>query len=233
MTRIAICLLAALLALSVCANAAPPERKDGNYIFGTSLIIHTSKQVGDNNMNYWSNSLPLEYMYSAYEIVKKVNAAREARGVSDRVDVTRYPIGVGMESPVDDGFDYNIDFAGMSPEDVEVVLAAFPLTGAFSDSRLSLKPVNQGYYYGNSTDGETAVMSIPGGSLSFSIQQSGAEMEQLAADQVKAVFGETASYDFSWSVYKPVNGPRNLSVNLTVYLDPSQVPVYPADYHGE
>jgi hypothetical protein len=237
MMRIAVFACLCLAALSLSARAADIERKDGNFIFGTSLILHTSKQVGDNNMNYWSNLLPLEYMYSTYEIVKVVNAARAQRGISEQVDVKRYPIQVGMENVLADGYEYNIDFAGMSPEDVAVVVEAFPFTGPFSDARLRVQPVNTGYYYGNSLDGESLTMDLPGGSLSFNLSQSGSQIEALVAEKVKAIFGEGASYDFSWSVYKPVNGMRNLNANLTVYLDASQIPSGPIpmdmEYRGE
>jgi hypothetical protein len=139
-----------------------------------------------------------------------------------------------MQTVVEGGYEYDINFNQMSPEDAEVVLAAFPFTGAFSDAQLRVQPVNTGYYYGNSTDGENVSLSLPGGSLSLSYAMSGAQIEALVAEKVLALFGVEAAYDFSWSVYKPQSGLRSLSANLTVYLDPSQVQVYPGEpYHGE
>ena len=77
-------------------GAGSSSAKDANaYVFGTSLVLTSPKQLADPNKGFWGDALPTAYNFSQGSIVDAVNAARKARGETEMVDVKNYPINIG------------------------------------------------------------------------------------------------------------------------------------------
>src|SRR5438046_1393097 len=96
--RIASAALALVFILST-AQAALAAASADDYVFGTSLVLVSPKQLMDpNNANgWWADLLPTTYNYSVGTLVDAVNAARQARGEKEMVDVKSYPVNIGSE----------------------------------------------------------------------------------------------------------------------------------------
>jgi hypothetical protein len=223
--------LSAFLVLTASARADEP-----NYSLGTSLVLFSPTQITSPNYGWWGDLLPLDYSYGMINLVNAVNESRKQRGVSDMVDVKTYPIAVGGEMQVEGGFEYNIDFNKMSPEDVNAVLAAFPLTGKLSDLKQTLRPVNYGYYYASSYDGSPAVMDIGGEKISITWGESYEAVWNKVNAVLGRVFGASTTFDLGMNQYSSANSDsRNLDVNVSVYLNGSSpgMPGTPRPYEGE
>jgi hypothetical protein len=219
MTRI----LALLCILSLMAGMIQPAVADSEadpaYVFGTTLVLHSTRQLADPNKTWWGDLLPMEYRFSIGSIVDAVNKARALRGQTVMVDVTTYPINVGGEFSVDGGWEYTIDFQKMFPQDVEVVLEKFPLTGVFADLKRDVRPVRVGYFWANNQLGEEVKLELPGFDLVVSPDEGFGVVRERIAELLTAQFAGRAKFDLSMNRYSAASGYQSFDVSITVYLD--------------
>lgn len=235
MKRLMFTTLLALLAMTaVMARPADADEAD-MYVFGTKFVLTSPRQLVDPNTGWWADLLPTEYSYSIGTIVSAVNEARKARGVSEMIDVKTYPVSVGGEMPAGKDYEYNIDFMRMTPEDVQVVLEKFPLTGKLSDLPHELRPIGVGYFYANTTQpGGSLALDLAGQKLAISPDASFTSVQQMVADALAARFAGRAKFDLSLNRYTAATGTNSFDVNVTVYLDGAENnPGYAAPYDGE
>ena len=122
----------AVLVLSAAALALPvlswgQELEDEDYVkqfFGTTLLLTSEQPLGDETI-YWTELLPEDLLYGSGFIAGVVNSHRisiddpNLINSSDEVVLTNWE-----ELPVDEGFQYSIDFIGLRPSEVELVLGA-------------------------------------------------------------------------------------------------------------
>jgi hypothetical protein len=228
---------AVLLLAAVLFTAGPASAEEADmYVFGTKLVLTSPRQLMDPNSGWWADLLPTEYSYSIGSIVAAVNAAREARGVTEKIDVKTYPISIGGETPVSGGYEYNIDFARMTPADVDVVLAQFPLTGKLSDLPRDIRPIGIGYFYANTTEPNgTLALALAGSNVSIDAGHSFNTVHDMIAQVLQQRFGDRAKFDLSLNRYSSAMGTSSFDVNVTVYLDGAeQSPQYmPMESEGE
>jgi hypothetical protein len=236
MKRLTSAVVLATLLLATAATSRPALADEADmFVFGTRLVLTSPRQLADPNSGWWAEILPMEYNYAPGTLIKAVNTARAARGMQEMVAYKDYPIQLGGETPVGNGFEYNIDFMHMSPEDVNVILAQFPLTGVLSDLKTEMRPVGIGYYYANSTEpGGSIKLSLPGQALQISADDSFVSVQKMVADALAARFAGRAKFDLSLSRYTAALGTSSFDVNVTVYLDGAENNAgYPAPYEGE
>ena len=217
MIRICAALCAAVLVTTsfhVQARAAD----EGNYMLGTQLILTSASQVTPLNQGWWADQLPPDYSYGIINLVNAVNASRQARGISTMIDVKTYPIAVGGEIQVEGGWEYNIDFNRMTPEDVQAVLAAYPLSGKLADTKISYRPMSYGYFYGHGDNGADAVLTWEGESISVSWGESFDSVNSKISAMVKRLAPD-ATYDLSLNQFMPANGNKSLDVSVSIYLN--------------
>jgi hypothetical protein len=223
-------------ALLAVALSAPVSAQDDprDYLLGTQLIIKSPIQLTDPNMGWWAELLPMEYNYAQGTIIKVVNEARVARGVTEMIDYKSYPIGIGGEMPADRGYEYNIDFNKLTPADVEVVLANFPFSGVLSDLQQELRPIKTGWFNANGPEG-TATLTIFGESETFTRDDSFNTARQKADALLTRVFGHSVPFDMSFNNYFSLGGYSSLDISLTVYLEgyDQGMPGFPRPYEGE
>lgn len=211
--------LAVMLAGFTAAPAAADEEQDNTYVFGTTLVLHSPRQLADPAKAWWGDLLPTAYRYSIGSIVDAVNAARMARGETVMVDVSTYPINIGGEFSSNGGWEYRIDFQKMYPADVEVVLTQFPMTGIFADLKRELRPVRIGYFWGNDPEGEQVTIALPGMDFVVNPEEGFSLIKERLAELLSAQFGGRARFDLGLNRYSAAMGHESLDVNITIYLD--------------
>jgi hypothetical protein len=219
MTRCAVCGLMAAFILT-CALALPASAED-NYIFGTSLVFTSPASITPKN-GYWGDLLPKKYNFSQGSIVDAINAARAARGNKTEVDIALYPIVIGSETQKGNTWEYNIDFLQMLPEDVEVALKKFPMTGKLAELKHSYRPVSIGYFSGTSADGgESVLVNVLGQSLNFNKDNSFSQIYDAVARALVPRLGADVKFDLSVNHYRTVTtgGTGSFDIYVTVYLN--------------
>ena len=219
LVRIRLTVLMLLIAAVLPRPAHAAE--DSDYAFGTKLVIISTQQISMPNYGWWAEKLPMEYSYAVGTIIKTVNEARSARGNPQVIDYKTYPIQIGGELQTDKGWEYNIDFQHMLPEDIDVILAAYPLVGELSDLQTELRPVSTGYFYVSSQDASPVTLDLPGGSLTVEA----ADGFNATWDRVNAAleqyFGREVKFDLSMNRYRGAAGYNNFDLNVTIYMDDS------------
>jgi hypothetical protein len=218
MKPVLLSLLSAVVIAATLALPALAQEDPRDYLLGTQLVLKSGAQLSYPETNWWAELLPMEYQYAQGSIIKAVNEARAARGVSEMIAYNSYPIMIGSEMQVGSGWEYNIDFARMTPEDVAVVQAAFPFTGALSDLQQELRPFRVGWFNASSPEGN-AVLTIFGQSETFTRDDSFNTARTKAAGLLERAFGSPLKFDFGFNCYYSEGGYNSLDVNLTVYLD--------------
>jgi hypothetical protein len=232
MRLIAVIALVASVVFSVHSRVSA---QDANYSLGTTLVLFSPTQVVEGNMGWWGDLLPLDYSYGMLNLVNAANAGRQQRGVAEMIDVKTYPIAVGGEIQVEGGYEYNIDFNKMTPDDVQAVIAAYPFTGKLSDLEWSLRPVNYGYYYASSYDGGPAVLTIGPENISVNWGDSYESVWGRVNEVLGRVFGASTTFDLGINQYSSAGSDsRNLDINVSIYLNGSSgFPGQPRPYEGE
>lgn len=222
MIRIFSALFAAVVLLASLQGQARAA-DEPNYMLGTQLIMFSASQLTQPNQGWWADMLPADYSYGLINLVNAANESRKARGISTMIDVKTYPVAVGGEIQVEGGWEYNIDFNRMTPEDVQAVLAAYPLSGKLADTKISYRPMSYGYFYGHGDNGADAVLSWEGQSINVSWGES---FDSVQA-KVKAMLDRLApgaTFDLSMSQYMPAAGNKSLDVNVSIYLNGATSP---------
>ena len=215
--------LAAILAIALILPR-PGLADDGNdYAFGTKLVIISPQQISMPNYGWWADKLPMEYSYAIGTIIKTVNEARLARGNSMVIDYKTYPIQVGSELQTDKGWEYSIDFQHMTPTDLDVILAAFPLEGELSDLATEIRPVSTGYFYVSSQDGSPVTLDLPGGSMTVEASDGFNATWDRVSSALQGYFGREVKFDLSMNRYRGAAGYNNFDLNVTIYMDESYV----------
>jgi hypothetical protein len=236
MKRLIVAIAAALTIASQLAAVPAHAAEADMYVFGTSLVLTSPRQLTDPNTGWWAELLPMEYSYASGSIVKAVNAARAARGVKEMIDYKLYPVSIGGETAVDGGYEYNIDFQRMTPDDVAAVQAQFPLQGVLGDLKTELRPLRIGYFNTDNmqSGGTTLTLDMLGQKLVFSDSDSFASARDKVANAVAAYFGDRAKIDFSYSrTTGAAAGMESASIYVTIYLDGAES-MYPGgQYEGE
>jgi hypothetical protein len=221
-----------LLAVSQLLLARPALAADGDYVFGTSLVITSPSSLTPHNGS-WDDQLPKAYRFSQGSIIDEINRARAARGNKTEVDVAAYPIVVGAEVGKDGKFEYSIDFQQMLPEDIDVALKKFPLTGKLAALPHAYRPIAIGYFNGDSTDGGASVtVTVLGKALSFNTSDSYSHIREAVASELAQRFKDRAKFDLSINNFQTVvpNSPSSFSIYVTVYLDGAEKTM---NYGGE
>ena len=218
--RFAVLLVTAVL-FGLAGSALAQDDADPKYIFGTRYVLISPSNMSGPNYAWWGDKLPMEYTHAVGTIVKTVNEARKARGNNEVIDYKTYPVNVGGEMQKGENWEYYIDFQKMSPQDVAVVLAAFPMEGALADLKTEMRPVGTGYFYQSSQEGGPVTVSLPGGDMTF---ESSTDFEAAwdAVDaQLTEYFGSSVKFDMGLNRYKGAAGYNSFDVNITIYMDDS------------
>lgn len=226
MRRILALLATAFAALAlVHSTALAADKEEGNYMLGSQLVITSASQLVEPARGWWADLLPLDYNFGQLNLVNAVNASRKARGVTTMIDVKNYPIAVGGEMQVEGGWDYTIDFNRMSPEDVDAVLAAFPMSGKLADTRMRVRPLNYGYVYAHSDNGNPAELVWEGQTISVAWGESFDSVYGKVSSMLKSLAPD-ASFDLSLNQYLPANGVKSMDVSVSVYLNGATSPPF-------
>ncbi|MEZ5338077.1 MAG: hypothetical protein R3F46_07390 [bacterium] len=214
------------------SGARAQEDSGRDYIFGTRLVIISPNNLSGPNYAWWGDKLPMPYTHAVGWIVQIVNEARAERGNNEVVNYREYPVSINGEIQKGDSWEYYIDFMKMSPEDVQVVLDQFPMEGAMADLRTEIRPVSMGNYYGNSQEGGSVSLALPGGDMQFSPQVSYDENWNRVSQRLTDYFGREVKFDMSMNRYKAANGYNSFDVSVTIYMDDSweMGAGYPTEY---
>lgn len=224
--------IASLIGFTPLAPASAESVAQPQYLLGTTLVLKSPAQIPTPPNGYWGDALPVEYRFGICYIVDAINAARSARGESVMIDVTKYPINPGGEMQTDSGWEYTVDFQGMQPADVDVALAKFPMTGAFAGLAHEYREVSNGYFSGDTT-GDSLTVDVLGHQVTLSTRDSFAAMREKLLAELKAIFGEGASFDISISIYQSAYAATtNFNASASVYLNGAQPPMGEEE-HGE
>jgi hypothetical protein len=213
-------LLAALLfSAALLPQTAEAEDEASEFIFGTRLVIISPAQITSPNYGWWADKLPMEYSYAIGTIIKTVNAEREARGETRMVDYKSYPITIGGETQTDLGWEYSVDFQRMLPVDLDVVMAAYPLTGELADLKTELRPVSNGYFWASTQDGSPVTLELPGSSMTIEAADGYSAIWDRISSTLKAYFGREVKFDLGMNRFRSAAGYDSFDVNLTIYMD--------------
>lgn len=138
-----------ILALGVFCQAFSQELDDNAYVdnfFGTSAVIFSAKQLVNENQ-WWTDLLPDELVFGSDYVSGLVNAYRITRGEDRLIPPEASVLEPGWEVVVEGGFEYNLDFIGLRPSEVEFVLDALGGIDSFlGNVSVTYRPVTLHYY---------------------------------------------------------------------------------------
>ena len=211
-----------LLAIPCLASAS--ELSDEDYVtryFGTSVVFITAKQLVDARQGYWGEKLPQEFMYSQGVLIERINEARRQAGRTDLLNPAEYPIGAGMEFKRDDGrWEYNIDFRGCRPSEVQVVLDSVEFTGMLSDCEMEIRPLCVGYLAASSKGLSSVELKLSKVTVTLTPDMTMKEMLAVVKDAINEQYGDNNKADIYISLNDTVTGgDQSFYVNVSVYLD--------------
>jgi hypothetical protein len=225
------------IAIAVASLFALPglAAAQNDYVFGTSLVLISPRQLTDPNSGWWADALPMEYNSAQGTIVKAINAARQARGVTEMIDWKTYPIQLGGENVVNGQYEYNIDFQRMTPEDIEVALAQFPFEGALSDLQHEIRPLRMGYFNADSMQPGVTTLNLDllGTRLTFTTSEGFAAARDKVAAVLADKFSGRAKFDMSWNCFTSAQATGDsFNIYITVYLDGAEKNISQGDGEG-
>lgn len=140
-------LLPLIPGLAFAAQAEP----DGPYIpfddesyvteyFGTQLVVFMTDRLIASDDDWWPDELPEDLLYDQYSMVELVNEQRSQSGAL-LLDPDGWYIETGWEEETDGGWQYDINFYGMRPSEVQMLLDEFGgATTLFPDGQISYMP---------------------------------------------------------------------------------------------
>ncbi len=220
--RIAIATL--LLAIGLVGQAVSQELDDDAYVneyFGTTVVFFSPEPLVNSEMEWWADLLPEDLLYGSNYVAGLVNAYRMGKGVDQLVPTDASIVMTGWEAEAVDGsgFDYNIDFIGLRPSEVEMIFQALGgMDQYLGELEKSYWPLLRQDYY-EYTEALDAPVEIRVGSLVVEIDTSqhiSDVLEQLGElFELEYGFHTITGISLSYSIY---DGYESVSLSFSVEL---------------
>jgi len=229
MRRIATCIvIAAAILLPALASALSDEEYTSKF-FGTTAVLKTAKQIVDPNTAWWGEKMPQQLNDSSY-VLGVVNAHRTA------ANQPLLPVGdesvvmFGSETPVAGGFEYTVDFTGLVPSEVQLVLDTLGgLEKVVPTAALSFRPLNRRSFYVSATspDGDI-VLPLDGEELHVSMGMSMSDLRDKLQSLLGKRYGPGLKLDIYFSRYSYSDGSSGADFSVYVEIPTDLVPPQPA-----
>lgn len=195
--------LLCLLALSATAFAA--DLSDDDYVtkfFGTTALFTTPHQLANPETEWWGDKMPQQLTGGAAYIAGLVNARRMDAGITPLLNPQDALVVLIGEDPVEGGFQYSIDFAGMRPSEVQLVVDNLGGTEKLiPGSKLTFRPLNRSSIFLSGKLGDTLKVVIGGEELELAPAMTTEAFHGKVAEVLKRKYGETVVFDLYRDFY--------------------------------
>ena len=224
-------LLSAAISIFALSAAQAQDWADEDYtnkFFGTSLILTSPVQVvNPETGGWWTDSLPQSLLYDSAYMAGMINAWRMQNGSSPLLDPAMFSLAPGYEVPVEGGFEYNIDFPGVRPSEVEMILTTYGGSEALlAGTTASMRPLRMRYFSAYGDQGNNLELDLGVTQLSITPNSSMGSLRSQIEQTLREYYGPTVVFDLYYSQYSNRDGTGGSDISLTIEIpDPNAPPV--------
>jgi hypothetical protein len=198
-----------------------------NHYFGTTLVFTSPGQYVDPAVAWWGDSLPEMLRYDNGYLAGMINAWRMQNNITPLLEPTGYNIAAGYEMQVEGGYEYNIDFIGIRPSEVELVLQSFGGAEAvMPGTTISWRPLRQRSYSAYSSQpGESLVLDFGPSSVTISPSSNLGSIQKQIEQLLREYYGPTVVFDLYYSQYSNRDGTAGSDISVYVEIPDPNAPM--------
>lgn len=213
-------LLGLMLALAICPQVFAADLSDDDYVgkfFGTTALFTVQKQLANPETEWWGDKLPAQLMNGAAYLAGLVNAKRMDSNYKPLLNPQDALVIVGWEEKIEGGYQYTIDFAGLRPSEVQMVVDNMGgVEKIIPGAMLSFRPLNRTSYYLSAGLSEPIKLAVAGEELSFDTAMPIETIHAKLSGILKGKFGESVVFDLYRALY--INRDSS-GQDITLYIE--------------
>jgi len=228
-------LIGLLIALAASAPVFAAELSDDDYVtkyFGATALFTTPHQLANPETEWWGDKLPEQLTNGAAYVAGLVNARRMDSGYKPLLNPQDALVVLMGEDPVEGGFQYSIDFPGLRPSEIQLVVDNMGgVEKLVPGAKLTFRPLNRSSIFLNGKLDETLRVVIAGEELDLPPAMTMEDFHAKVDELLKRKYGEAVVFDLFRDFY--IN--RDASgQDISIYIEiPTELVPPQEDYEGD
>jgi len=187
--------------------------------FGTQLVVFMTERLIASDEDWWPDKLPEELLYDQSAMVALVNDQRASRD-APLLDPDGWYIETGWEEETDGGWQYDVNFYGMRPSEVEMLLDEFGGAAAlFPGGQFSFMPCRRRMFDSRvSSLDDDYVLLLAEEEYRFNPRQGIDELHAEVTQAFMKAYGQDVTVDLSVYGYMEHGGSLDMELMATAEL---------------